>query len=117
MKEEKYGITKFGTGIANTNSNILDMSNKHLNKISKSNDNEIMSSNINPSISPRGDSTSNFSQIDYQLSPIDKIQSRHFDIKYDFLTENYYILNYKNSALFVRLSQKQVSLVVKSNII
>jgi hypothetical protein len=47
--------------------------------------------------------------VDYYLPVEDNIMPRHFDIRYDFLAENFYIKNFRNTALFVKLDTKVVS--------
>jgi len=94
QKDENYGITRFGVGFAKHNSN----SNQHFTSYQKKNIDEI-SSIVNKS---------NLNEIDYQLGEEDNIYPRHFDIRYDFLSEAYYVRNYRNSAVFMRIDKKYV---------
>ena len=48
--------------------------------------------------------------IDYILPKEDSVNPHHFDIKYDIINKSYYIKNVDESALFVKLNKKLVSI-------
>lgn len=104
-REDNYGIIRFGSGVPKNNlGSISNASNLKLGNFTagenkSKNDMDILSSTVNKSL--------NF-DIDYQLNEDDNIYPRHFDIRFDFFSESYYIKNYKNSAVFLRIDNKQV---------
>ena len=105
LKEDNYGIIRFGSGLPKNNlasfSNPKNkLSNVSLNENKSKKDNDLLSSTVNMSL--------NF-DIDYQLNEEDNIYPRHFDIRYDTISESYFIKNYKNSAVFLRIDNIQVS--------
>lgn len=89
--KENTGITKFGSGNKNlvTKQGTFD---------------ENRSRGI---VSSMGNRSSNM-EIDYQIPDEDNIHPRHFDIKFDFDQQKYFIRNYRNSAVFFRIDKRLV---------
>jgi len=97
QKDENYGITRFGIGYSKKG-NSQNQYNSTYSQGQKKNTDEV-SSIVNKST---------LNEVDYQLGEEDNIYPRHFDIRYDFLSEAYYVRNYRNSAVFMRIDKKYV---------
>jgi hypothetical protein len=95
QKDENYGITRFGVGCAKKGNS----QSQYQSAYSQKKNTDEVSSIVNKS---------NLNEVDYQLGEEDNIYPRHFDIRYDFISEAYYVRNYRNSAVFMRIDKKYV---------
>lgn len=96
VRDDKYGITRFGSIATSFQRSFSN--NVHKNDLEPESNDRLSSNNL-----------SVLGGVDFYLPVEDNIMPRHFDIRYDFLSENFYIKNFRNTALFVKLDSKVVS--------